>query len=265
VRITILGKSPAWQDAGGACSGYLVEHDGTVLLLDCGNGVFGRLRTHIDYVDVDAVVLSHMHADHCLDVVPYAYALTYAPRQQPVPVGGHPGTKFPARPRLVAPPGGAALLGTLGAMWGPEGLIEGAFDVEEFDPAGQVDIGSLRLTFGAVPHYVPTYAVSLEPVGAAGPRVVYSADCSPNDDVVAFARDAAALLIEATLPRPERTGVRGHLTAAEAGDHGRRAGVRRLILTHYSDELDSAITQRDAEATFGGPVELARADAVFEV
>ena len=84
MRITVLGKSPAWQDAGGACSGYLVEEDGYVLVLDCGNGVFSKLRRYREYVDVDAVLISHLHADHFLDLVPYSYALSYAPRQQPV-------------------------------------------------------------------------------------------------------------------------------------------------------------------------------------
>ena len=105
MRLTVLGKSPSWQDAGGACSGYLLEEEGTSVLLDCGNGVFGKLREHIDYVDVDAVVISHLHADHFLDLVPYSYALTYAPRQQPVPVDRWPGTDSPARPELHAPPG----------------------------------------------------------------------------------------------------------------------------------------------------------------
>ena len=105
MRITVLGKSPAWQDAGGACSGYLVEADGYCVLLDCGCGVFGKLRRHREYWEVDAVVVSHLHADHILDLVPYASALTYAPRQQPVPVDRWHGTDSPARPRLIAPPG----------------------------------------------------------------------------------------------------------------------------------------------------------------
>ena len=105
MRITVLGKSPAWQDAGGACSGYLVQEGETTVLLDCGGGVFGKLREHIDYTDVDAVVISHVHADHFIDLVPYSYALLLTPRQQPVPVAGHPGTDDPARPRLIVPPG----------------------------------------------------------------------------------------------------------------------------------------------------------------
>ena len=70
MRLTVLGKSPSWQDAGGACSGYLLQEGETTVLLDCGNGVFGKLRQRVDYVDVDAVVLSHLHADHFLDLVP---------------------------------------------------------------------------------------------------------------------------------------------------------------------------------------------------
>src|SRR5215468_8099433 len=84
VQVTVLGKSPSWQDADGACSGYLVEEAGTSVLLDCGNGVFGKLRRYADYVEIDAVVISHLHADHFLDLVPFSYALRYGPRPQRV-------------------------------------------------------------------------------------------------------------------------------------------------------------------------------------
>ena len=99
MRITVLGKSPSWQDAGGACSGYLLQDGDTSLLMDCGNGVFSKLRQHIDYVELDAVLISHLHADHFLDLIPFAYALTYAPRQQPVP---WPATRAPTPPRARA-------------------------------------------------------------------------------------------------------------------------------------------------------------------
>src|SRR5207248_6725696 len=95
MRLTVLGKSPSWQDAGGACSGYFIEEDGTAVVVDCGNGVFSKLRRFRDYTAVDGVVISHLHADHFLDLVPFAYALTYAPRQQPVPVDRWPGTDAP--------------------------------------------------------------------------------------------------------------------------------------------------------------------------
>ena len=80
MRVTVLGKSPSWQDAAGACSGYLVQEQGYTLLLDCGNGVFAKLRETIDYLAVDAILVSHLHADHFFDVVPFSYALRFGPR-----------------------------------------------------------------------------------------------------------------------------------------------------------------------------------------
>src|SRR5215204_5282677 len=133
MRLTVLGKSPSWQDAGGACSGYLVQEGETSVVVDCGNGVFAKLREHVDYVDVDAVVLSHLHADHFLDLVPYSYALTYTPRQQPVPVPPWPGTDHPARPRLIAPPGARETFRRIVGAWGNDDLIENAFVLEEYD------------------------------------------------------------------------------------------------------------------------------------
>jgi ribonuclease BN (tRNA processing enzyme) len=262
VRVTVLGKSPSWQDAAGACSGYLVQEGDFTLLLDCGNGVFSKLRRICDYVDVDAVLITHMHADHFLDLVPFSYALCYAPRQQPVAVGGWPGTDTPARPELYIPHGATEVFRRIVGCWGNEDLIEKAFGVHEYAPGDELSIGPLRASFCEVPHYLATYAVEL---ASNGSRFTFSADCSPNDQLVRFAQDTDVLMIEATLPRPERTGVRGHLTAREAGEHGKLAGARRLVLTHYSDELDPELTRAEATDSYGGPVELAREGAVYTV
>ena len=259
----MLGKSPAWQDAGGACSGYLVEDEGARVLLDCGSGVLGKLRAVVDYADVDAVVVSHLHADHILDLVPYASALVYAPRHQPVPVDGWPGTESPPRPSLHAPPGARDAFRSLCTATGMrEQHIETGFTLEEYDPGLPLQVGPFEVAFQPVPHFLPTQAVEF---AADGRRLTFSADCAPNDDLCAFARDTDLLLIEATLPRPEREGPRGHLTPQEAGDHGRRAGARRLVLTHISDELDAEWARREAERSFGGPVEVAREGAVYTV
>lgn len=260
MQVTVLGKSPSWQDAAGACSGYLVQQDGFTLLLDCGNGVFSKLRGICDYVDVDAVLISHLHADHFLDLVPFSYALSYAPRQQPVPVAGWPGTDHPARPRLYVPAGGRELLRRVVGCWGSEDLIDDAFAIGEYDGSETLAVGPFGVRFCEVPHFVVTHAVELS---SDGSRFTFSADCRPNDALVAFARQTDVLMIEATLPRPERTGVRGHLTPDEAGDHGRRAGARRLVLTHYSDELDPEWTRAEAARSYGGPVELALEGAVY--
>jgi ribonuclease BN (tRNA processing enzyme) len=264
MRLTVLGKSPSWQDAGGACSGYLLEDAGTALLVDCGNGVFGKLRQRIDYVDVDAVVISHLHADHFLDLVPYSYALTYAPRQQPVPVNGWPGTDNPARPYLHAPPGARDTFRRVVGAWGNDDLIENAFRLAEYDASSELEIGPLQVRFQPVPHFTETFAMCLTSQNGSG-RIVYGADCSPTEALTDFASDADLLLMEATLPRPERTGKRGHLTPSDAGAQARAAGAKRLLLVHISDELDEDWARAEAADSFAGPVEVAREGAVYEV
>ena len=264
MRLTVLGKSPSWQDAGGACSGYLIQEGDTSVLVDCGNGVFAKLRERIDYVDVDGVVISHLHADHFLDLVPYSYALTYAPRQQPVPVDRWPGTDFPACPALHVPPGAAKVFRRVVGSWGNEDLIEKAFQLREYDPAQQIEIGPIRISFQAVPHFTETFAMNISSTNGSG-RIVYGADSSPTKALEEFARDADLMLVEATLPRPERTGMRGHLTPSEAGGHARAAGAKQLLLVHISDELDWNWARDQAAETFGGPVEVAREGSVYEV
>ena len=260
----MLGKSPSWQDADGACSGYLIQDGETSLLLDCGNGVFGKLRRFLDYTELDGVLITHLHADHTLDLVPYSYALTYAPRQQPVPVPPWPGTDAPARPELLAPPGAIETFRRIVGSWGNEDLIEAAFDLSEYDPAGKARLGSFEIRFREVPHYITTYAVDIRS-RADRSRFTFGADCAPNEDLVEFAKGTSLLLVEATLPRPERTGIRGHLTPGEAGDHARRAGAKRCVLTHISDELDETWARKQGEAAFGAAVEIAHEGAIFEV
>jgi ribonuclease BN (tRNA processing enzyme) len=254
VRVTVLGKSPAWQDAGGACSGYLVEEAGARLLLDCGNGVFAKLRRVCDFAEVDTVLISHLHADHFLDLVPFAYALTYAPRRGQG-----------ARPQLHAPAGAAETFRRVVGAWGNEDLIEKAFELREYHPSDRLEAGPLRIRFREVPHFTATHAVEIASRADGGHRFTFGADHGPSDALCEFAGGTDLLLIEATLPRAEEAGPRGHLTPAEAGEHGRRAQARRLVLTHFSDLLDEGWARREAEAAFGAPVELAREGAVYEI
>lgn len=263
MRVTVLGKSPAWQDAGGACSGYLVEDGETSVLTDCGNGVFSKLRRVRDYTSTSAVVISHMHADHFFDLIPYAFALVYAPRQQPVPVARWSGVENPPRPSLFLPPGGLKVAGGVTAALGADGLLERAFDVHEYDPGDQLKIASLTLQFQPVPHYIPTWAIGF--TDGQGSRAIYGADHRPNDEIVQFATDAELLLMEATLPRPERSGERGHMTATESGEHAARARAQRLVLTHISDELDHLLAKSDAEVGYDGPVAVAGEGSVYAI
>ena len=260
VKVTVLGKSPGWQDAGGACSGYLVEEAATSLLVDCGSGVFSKLRRVRDYVGLDAIVITHMHPDHYFDLVPYACALTYGPRGHggnPVDDGG------PRGPRLLVPVGAHKLLRTLTAAGGQPHLLDGAFEIAEYDAARPETIGPLELRFQAVPHYVPANAVEVR--GTSGGRFTFGADHGPTDALESFAARTDLLFLEATLASADGHVPRGHLTAAEAGQHAAGCHARRLVLTHISDELDGAVAVADARRAFDGPVELAREGAVYEV
>jgi ribonuclease BN (tRNA processing enzyme) len=246
VKITVLGKSPAWQDADGACSGYLVRGGARTVLLDCGPGVFAKLRRHVDYAAVDAVVISHLHADHILDLVPFASGLRYGPRA--------------ARPKLYAPPGALeAFAGMSRATFMTAEHVELAFDITIYDPADTVAIGELAVRFQPVPHYIPANAVEF---AANGARFTFSADCGPNQELCDFAAGTDLLLIEATLPASEGE---GHLTPREAGEHGARAGAKRLVLTHFSDELDVDWARAEGAAGFGAPVDAAREGATYEL
>src|SRR4051794_13529948 len=233
MRLTVLGKSPSWQDAGGACSGYLIEEAGTAVVVDCGNGVFSKLRRFRDYTRVDAVVISHLHADHFLDLVPFAYALTYAPRQQPVPVDRWPGTEDPARPLLLAPHGATETFRRVVGAWGNEDLIENAFRIEEYAADATPAVGPLTFRFQPVPHFTETFAIRVDSSNGGG-KFAYGADSRPSQELIEFVTGADLLLVEATLPRPEREGTRGHLTPREAGEHAKAAHVGRVVVTHLS-------------------------------
>jgi ribonuclease BN (tRNA processing enzyme) len=246
MELTVLGKSPSWQDRDGSCSAYLVREGDFLLMLDCGSGAFAKLRSVVDYTDVDALLISHLHADHVLDLVPFASSLRYSPR--------HPASSGAPLPTLNVPPGGVEFLARLGSLFSDEKLFDSAFTVREYDPHSSLELGPLHVRFCEVPHYVRTHAIDL--TGPDGRRLTFGADCRPNDELPAFATGAAMLIVEATEERAA-DGFRGHMTAREAGELGRRAGVPRLLVTHYSDELDAAAVRSEAAAGFGADVELA--------
>jgi ribonuclease BN (tRNA processing enzyme) len=249
IRLTILGKSPSWQDRDGACSGYLVEAGGQRLLIDCGNGVFGKLRRHVGYETIDEIVISHLHADHILDLIPFAYVLTYGPQLRSKP------------PRLHAPPGSREALRRICGVWNSDRLVEQAFELVEYDPAEEIELVGLRGRFQLVPHYVPSYALDLD---GGGSRLTFSADCGPNEELVELARGCGLLLIEATLAEPDLEN-NAHLTAGQAGEIARRAGAARMVVTHFSDVLAADVVRARAEEAFGGTVDLAVEGASFEL
>ena len=255
LTLTVLGSSPAWPNPDGACSGYLVAAGDTHVLLECGTGVAARVMAALPLRNLDAVVVSHMHADHFIDLVPLRQAIRHGK------LGGE-------RPIQVwLPPGGEKTLAALRrALSGNDRFFSGTFELREYQPNTPLRLGPLGFSFRRVRHAVPSYAMRID----AGRVLAFSADSAPCDELLESARGADTLLCEAAIgdvsqddPKPER---RSHCTAREAGEIARRAGVGQLILTHCRiDPADPEKKLREARAAFSGPVELAREGQRYEI
>lgn len=249
IALTVLGSGVAWANPGGVCSGYLVRAGDTSLLLDCGTGTLGRLRSHTEPKALDAIVISHMHPDHYFDLVGLRYGMLY---------GGFAGN----RPtRIFLPPGGCERLEQLGLVLDNDArFFSSVFALAEYDPAEPLKIGAATIGFARVQHYIPAYAMRIRTGHLNGNTLAYSGDSAPCDELIEHARGADVLLCEAAMLHAGQDEAdahkRGHLTAAEAGTIAQQAGVGRLLITHAPldcDDPESAA--REARTTFTGPVE----------
>ena len=228
MQLTVVGSSPAWPNPGGAQSGYLVEHAGGSLLLDCGPGVLARLRQAGPWPEPGAVVITHFHLDHWGDLVPWVWgALHFADLGAP-----------PRRPALWLPSGGTARLEHFGELLGFPDMFERVFVLHEYAPETPFTAGGCEVTATVVPHYL---------VQAHGLRVsdgertlAYSGDSGPAPALAAIARDADLFLCEATLADGDLDGQpRGHLSLDEAHAAFEESGARALVVTHRPSELET--------------------------
>ena len=253
MRITVVGSSCSIPRPGGACSSYLFEADGTAIVADLGSGAFAKLLQHRSAESIDAIVISHMHADHFLDVIPMRYALKYGARTNDRKVA------------LYLPPGGPAMLARLVDAFAREShhdFIGEVFDVRAYDPQAVLRVGDAELRFAPTSHYVPTFALRCN---CAARSVTYSADTAPDDRVAELARGTSLFLCEATLsPEEEEERPRGHVSARQAGVMAARGEVGRLVLTHYPRSADVALLAAQARSEYAGPVDVADDGTRFE-
>jgi ribonuclease BN (tRNA processing enzyme) len=147
---------------------------------------------------------------------------------------------------------------------GQPSLLASAFRLGEYDVDATVELGGLVASFQPVPHYIATNAIEIVSARGGG-RFTFGADHGPTEVLRDFAAATDLLMLEATLPRPERSGPRGHLTPGEAGEHAASCDAKRLVLTHISDELDADWAIAEARRAYAGPVELAHPGAVYTV
>jgi ribonuclease BN (tRNA processing enzyme) len=240
VQITIVGCAGSFPRPDSAASCYLIEADGFKLALDLGNGALGALQRYADLDDIDAVCLSHLHADHCLDVCSFAVAKIHHPlgQRRRIPVYG--------------PAASAQRLASALSL-NPDSEMTDAFAFTDLT-TGPTEIGPLRITTAYMNHPVETFGFRIEHDGQA---VAYSADTGPAPELVRLAHGADVLLCEASFLDGPDLPPDLHLTARQAAQHAVKAGVGELILTHLVAWNDPAATIEQAGTAFDGPLSLA--------
>ncbi len=241
IDLTVYGCAGSHTGFGRMCSGYLVEAAGKKILLDAGNGSTGNLQREHRLGDLDAIVITHRHVDHCIDLIGCYYNLRFDP--------DHSG-----RMPLYAAAEVHDLLTSLLSGDAPMSFDD-LFAHQEVGHGDHVQIGEVSLTFARSLHPVPTVSTRIE---VDGVTLVYSGDSAGGEDLVEIARGADLLLCEATwVGDPADYPPDIHLTAAEAAKVANEAGVERLILTHLAGATDREQALAEAAAIFEGTVELA--------
>jgi ribonuclease BN (tRNA processing enzyme) len=241
MKLTVVGCSGSFPGPDSAASCYLVEADDFRVVLDLGNGALGALQRYARLDAIGAVLLSHLHADHVIDMTSYYVVRRY-----------HPDGTMPTLP-----------------VWGPTDTAERlarAYDLpndpgmtHEFAfttfPDEPFTVGPFQVQAVPVRHPVEAYALRLEHDGRT---LVYSGDTGPTDALLEIARGADVFLCEAAFlsDRPNPPDL--HLTGAEAGGYAAAAGVGRLVLTHVPPWGDPVAAEAEARAAYAGPLELAQ-------
>jgi ribonuclease BN (tRNA processing enzyme) len=246
MKLTVLGGAGAWPPAGGACSGYLVEHAGFRLLVDPGYAVVPRLLELVAADAIDAVLVSHGHPDHVADLNPLLRAR--ALRDDPAPV-------LPAY----------ALPGALRAVLALDrrGMLDGALDLREFDAGQAWTIGPFAVHSRLLPHFLPNVGLRLT---AGGRSITYTGDAGPSDELVELAQGTDLLLAEATYAERVPDDAAAYLNSAlEVGRQAARAAADRLMLTHLQPGTDPVASDAAARRSFEGWIGVAQAGVVVDV
>ena len=247
MRLTVIGCAGSFPGPDSPASCYLVEHAGFTMVLDLGNGALGVLQRHIGLDDIDAIVLSHLHADHCLDMCGLYVAQRYRPAGPgpPIPVWGPRGT--------------AARLARAYDLPEEPGMT-GQFDFRDLLPGAHA-IGPFTVTAARVNHPVEAYALRVE---AEGRALAYSGDTGESEALIGLARDVDVALFEASClestPAPDV-----HLTALQAAQHAHAARAGTLVLTHLVAWHDPRAILAEAQRGFPGETILASSGLVIDV
>lgn len=249
LQLHVLGAGPAYTDRPDATgAAYLVRHGPTALLLDLGQGSFPRLAQAIEPSMLDAVVISHLHPDHFIDLVVLRHYLRWEFRP-------------PRRARVVAP---AGLATRLDALHDEPGFTAAALDVEDVTP-GPRPVGTLTLEARSVTHTRDSYGYRVAPAEGGGPGLVYSGDCGRAEDLDPLVRAGDTLLSEVSFgPGPVPPGA-AHLDGPAVGALARRTDAGQVLLTHLQMGFEEGATIEAVRAEFDGPISFVAPGSRFTI
>ena len=248
MELTVLGSAGTWPGAGGATCGHLLSHEGTHIWLDAGTGTFARLQEFIGIDDIAAIVVTHGHTDHFIDVIPAFYARHY---------GGMGAPNLP----FYSPDGFVEGMSVLTSENGRNVMAE-AYDFRTVHGGDVFDVGPLHVTTYEMTH-IGVNAVGYR-IEAGGAVLAYTGDSGPCDEVIEMARDADLFVAEATYQDASSKAF-FHMSATQAAEHAKAAGAKRLMLTHILPTLDREVSRDEAAAAFDGVIDLAEDGTTTEI
>ena len=237
LSITVLGSSGSYAAPGNPCTGYLLRSEGATVLLDCGPGTLGPLQAAIDLADLDAIVLTHSHPDHWMELPVMRNVFSYFTVRDHLPVYGTAETK------------------ELNDAVTISGRAE-TFDWTTIDRTSRFSIADQDWSFTLTDHPVETLGPT---VVVDGKTFVFTSDSGPGWDFGYVDVDGPielALMDASHTSEFENQSI-PHMSAREAAVRAKEAGVKRLVITHLVPGSDPEAHRAEAEAAYGGPVEVA--------
>ena len=258
MKLTVLGVSGSAPGPHSAASGYLVESGSATIVVDLGNGAFGPLQHHIDPFSIDAIVISHLHADHCADLTAVIKHLRSSPHR--------PADRSTSTLKLYAPGG---TIDRLADLYAPSVSARATFDLSglidfvELSDGVPFEVADCVVDVCAVNHNIEGFGFRI----ACGPHVLtYSGDTGPTDRLLSIARDSDLFLCEASWPHSRVPDMPHnlHLSGRQAAEYAAAAGVERLILTHVLPWFDGDEILAEARSAFSGNVSLARPGDIWD-
>ncbi|MGD6844362.1 MBL fold metallo-hydrolase [Bacillus infantis] len=244
MKLTVIGPWGGYPKANEASAGYLLEHNGFRLLVDCGSGVLSKMQQHIQPEELDAVIISHYHPDHIADIGVLQHARL---------IQGFLGKKMDTLP-IYAHRENPQEFSKLNY----KDITAG----KEYKPDDGLALGPFTITFLKTDHPATCYAMRFE---AEGKAMVYTADTSYKEELAAFASDASLLVSECNFYGNQNGKNAGHMNSYDAGRLAEKAGAEQLVLTHLPHYGELSQLAEESAREYSGPVRLAAFNDTYTI